>query len=323
MPVQAHPLAAAERAVRTRLLALGYSEAISSSFASEADGAAFVNDGAKGVIALENPLSEEARLLRPSLVPGMISMLAHNLNRDVREARLFEQGAIFAGSTAEVTESPSLSLGLTAELAGTRLHSAKDAGIYELKGVIESLLSVFAASPDVLNKSAAEVATFSPDTPAWLEPGRGATVSLDGKQIAVLGELAGSERETRKLRQPVYVAEVDLAAIYRLPLRRATARELSRFQAVERDFSFTFADTIQWRTIAEKVEALGIQELTRLAPVEIFRDAKSTTVPAGHYALLLRCVFQSSQRTLREDELTQWSSAIIGALTGLGGAIRT
>ena len=323
MPVQAHPLAAAEAAVRTRLLALGYSEAISSSFASEADGAAFGGSGAKGVIALENPLSEEARLLRPSLVPGMISMLAHNLNRDVREARLFEQGAIFTGSTAEVSESPSLSLGLTAELASTRLHSAKDAGIYELKGVIESLLSVFAVSPDALSKSAAEAATFSTDIPAWLEPGRGATVLLDGKTIAVFGELAGSERETRKLRQPVYVAEVDLEAIYRLPLRRATARELSRFQAVERDFSFTFADAVQWRTIAEKVEALGIPELTRLAPVEIFRDAKSTTVPAGHYALLLRCVFQSSQRTLHEGELTQWSAAIIEALTGLGGAIRT
>jgi len=42
------------------------------------------------VVALENPLSEEARLLRPSLTPGMVTMLAHNLNRDVREARLFE-----------------------------------------------------------------------------------------------------------------------------------------------------------------------------------------------------------------------------------------
>jgi phenylalanyl-tRNA synthetase beta chain len=97
LPVTAHPLAAAEAAVRTRLLALGYTEAISSSFASEADGAVFAAKR-RSVIALENPLSDEARLLRPSLVPGMTAMLAHNLNRDVREARLFEQGAIFTGS---------------------------------------------------------------------------------------------------------------------------------------------------------------------------------------------------------------------------------
>jgi phenylalanyl-tRNA synthetase beta chain len=326
LPVTAHPLATAERAVRTRLLALGYSEAISSSFASEADGAVFLpaeTQGSRGVIALENPLSEEARLLRPSLTPGMITMLAHNLNRDVREVRLFEQGAIFTGSAAEVTESPSLSLGLTGELAATRLHSAKDAGIYELKGVIESLLSVFATSPDALSESAAEALTFSSDAPSWLEPGRCATALLEGKPVACFGELAATDREARKLRQPVYVAEVNLEALYKLPLRRPMARELSRFQAVERDFSFTFADAVQWRTIAEAVEALAIPELTRLAPVEIFRNAKSGSVPAGHYALLLRCVFQSNQRTLREDELTQWSSRLIETLTALGGAIRT
>jgi len=98
---------------------------------------------------------------------------------------------------------------------------------------------------------------------------------------------------------------------------------LSRFQAVERDFSFTFADSVQWRAIAEAIEALAIPELTRLAPVEVFRDAKASAVPAGHYALLLRCVFQSSERTLREDELAGWSSRLIAALTALGGAIRS
>ncbi len=159
MPVIAHPLAAAEAAVRTRLLALGYFEAISSSFASEADGEVF-GIKPRGAIALENPLSEEARLLRPSLVPGMIAMLAHNLNRDVREVRLFEQGAVFTGSAAAVVESNSLSLGLTGELPPTRIHSARDAGVFELKGVVESLLSLFAASPDALSTSAAERLTY-------------------------------------------------------------------------------------------------------------------------------------------------------------------
>jgi phenylalanyl-tRNA synthetase beta chain len=322
LPVVAHPLAAAEAAVRARLLALGYSEAISSSFASEADGDAFGAKG-RGVVALENPLSEEARLLRPSLVPGMLTMLAHNLNRDVREVRLFEQGAVFTGSAIEVIESPSLSLGLTGDLPATRVHSAKEAGVFELKGVVESLLSLFAPSSETLATSAAQRLTFSPDAPEWIEPGRGATALLDGKSIACFGELAASEREARKLRQAVYLAEIDLEALYKLPLRRATARELSRFQAVERDFSFTFSDTVQWRTIAEAVEALAIPELTRVSPVEVFRDAKASSVPAGHYALLLRCVFQSRERTLREDELTEWSSRLIALLTALGGTIRS
>jgi phenylalanyl-tRNA synthetase beta chain len=145
---------------------------------------------------------------------------------------------------------------------------------------------------------------------------------VNGNAIATFGELAAAEREARKLRQPVYLAEIDAEALYRLPLRRATARELSRFQAVERDFSFTFSDAVQWRTIAEAVDALAIPELIRVAPVEVFRDAKAASVPAGHYALLLRCVFQSQERTLREEDLAQWSARLIAVLSSLGGLIR-
>jgi phenylalanyl-tRNA synthetase beta chain len=322
MPMIAHPLAAAEAAVRARLLALGYSEAISSSFASEADGAAFGVQG-RGVIALENPLSEEARLLRPTLVPGMIAMLAHNLNRDVREVRLFERGAVFAGSTEAVVESHSLAIGLTGELPASRLYSAKDAGVYELKGVVESLLSLFAASPETLAVSAKERVTFAPDAPGWIEPGRGAVALLNGVAVASFGELAASEREARKLRQPVYLCEIDLEALYKLPLRRAMAREISRFQAVERDFSFTFADAVVWRTIADSIAALAIPELIRLTPIEVFRDAKAGSAAAGQYALLLRCVFQSQDRTLREEELAEWTSRLVASLSALGGTIRS
>jgi phenylalanyl-tRNA synthetase beta chain len=310
MPVIAHPLAAAEEAVRGRMLAMGYSETISTTFASEADGAVF--GGAAGMIAMENPLSEEARLLRPSLLPGMVAMLAHNLNRDVREARLFEMGAAFSGSTGSVDERLRLSIGLIGEVPATRLHAAKDAAIFELKGVVETLVSLFAAG----------AMTFSAETPGWFEPGRGATASLCGQTIARFGELARSQREARKLRQPVYVGEIDLEPLFGLPLRQATARELSRFQAVERDFSFTFADAMSWKTVAETVHGLAIAEMVRLLPVEIFRDAKGVSVPAGHYALLLRCVFQSGERTLTEVELTQWWARIIAALEGLGGVIR-
>jgi phenylalanyl-tRNA synthetase beta chain len=322
MPVIAHPLAAAEAAVRERLLALGYSEAISTSFASEAEGEVFGAKGA-GVIALENPLSEEARLLRPTLVPGMLAMLAHNLNRDVREARLFEQGAIFSGSTEAVVESHSLAIGLTGELTPLPLHGANDMGIFELKGLVESLLSLFAASPEQLAASAGDRVVFSSDTPAWIEPGRGAIALLDGAIVASFGELAANERESRKLRQAVYLCEVDLEVLYKLPLRRAMAREISRFQAVERDFSFTFADSVQWAAVARAMGSLAIPELIRLAPVEVFRDAKASSVPAGHYALLLRCVFQSQERTLREEELAEWTLRLIEALRALGGTIRT
>jgi phenylalanyl-tRNA synthetase beta chain len=327
LPVVDYPAAAAEHAVRTTLLSLGYSEAVSSTFASQQDSDLFYAPGTdgKGTVAMENPLSEEASLLRPALAPGMLTMLAHNLNRDVREVRLFEQGQVFAGTptpdssiVAEVTETPQLSIGLTsASQQATPLHSAADAPVFELKGVIESLVSLFIPP----GGSAALTFTTS-GTPAWLEPGHSATALLDNRPLAYFGELAAAQREARKLRHAVYLAQLDLARLYDLPLKRVTARDLSRFQAVERDFSFVFPDATSWHTIAEAIRALSIAEMSRLSPEEIFRDPRGKAIPAGSYSLLLRTVFQSHDRTLRDEEITAWSARIIETLTKLGGAQR-
>ena len=327
LAVIAHPLAASGDAVRSRLLSLGLTEAISSTFGSERDAAIFGGlvarqAGTGKPVALENPLSEEARLLRPSLLPGMVSMLAHNLNRDVREVRLFEAGAIFSGLEDAVVERESLAIGLTGEMMAGALHSARDAAFYEMKGSIHSVLGLFVAPEGGSATSAAESARWTAEAPDWVEPGRGASVILGGVVIAQLGELSAAQRDARKLRQPVWLAEVDLAAIYRLSLRTATARELSRYQAVERDFSFTFPDSTAWSAVAEALRSPGIAELVRVEPAEIFRDAKGSAVPRAHYALLVRCTFQSVERTLRDDELAGWSAAIVGALTSLGGVQR-
>ena len=357
--VVTQPTQAKETAVRTRLLALGFSEFISSTFASQHEADHFsqpinpgtinsaqtaTNSGAPYVAAssprvglrdsepspspaatmpvpMENPLSEEASLLRPSLIPGMVTMLAHNLNRDVREVRLFEQGQIFAGTVpadgtfiSEVHETPQLSLGLTTAAAKySNLYSAEDAPFFELKGTIESLLSLFTppGGPNAL--------TFTPEAPAWLEVGRSATVLLNNHPIAYFGELAHTQKETRKLRQPIYLAQLDLAALYELPLKKITAHDLSRYQAVERDFSFVFPDATQWQAVSSAIHALAIPELQSLKPVEVWRDQKKFP---GVYSLLLRTVFQSNDRTLRDEELTDWWSRIIAALTALGGTIR-
>jgi phenylalanyl-tRNA synthetase beta chain len=319
LPVVAHPTAQKESAIRARLFALGYSEAVSSTFASEHDATLFA-ESEKRTVPMENPLSEEASLLRPSLIPGMLTMLAHNLNRDVKIVRLFEQGQIFAGTIppdgtfiSEVHETPQLSLGLTGEVTATNLYPAEDAPIFALKGTIESLLSIFTSPGGPASL------TFSAEAPAWLEPGRSATARLNNQPIAHFGELAASQLEARKLRQPVFLAQIDLARLYELPLKRVTAREISRYQAVERDFSFVFPNSVHWHTIAAAIQALAIPELQSLKPIEVWRNEKKYP---GVYSHLIRTVFQSHDRTLRDEELTQWSTRIIETLTSLGGTLR-
>jgi phenylalanyl-tRNA synthetase beta chain len=318
LPVIAHPTAAKEAVVRTRLLALGYSESISSTFASQTDSDLFA-ESEKRTVPMENPLSEEASLLRPSLVPGMLNMLAHNLNRDVKDVRLFEQGQVFTGTVpaegtfiSEVHESAQLSLGLTGNITATDRYTAQSPAFFELKGAIESIISLFTP----LGGSAA--LTFTAEAPAWLQPGRSATALLNHQPIAHFGELASTEATQRKLRQLVFLAQFDLAKLYELPLKKITAHDLSRFQAVERDFSFVFPDETQWHTIASAIHALAIPELQSLKPVEVWHNAKFP----GVYSLLIRTIFQSHDRTLRDDELTAWWSAIIATLTNLGGTLR-
>ncbi|HTU58010.1 MAG TPA: hypothetical protein VMF89_06245, partial [Polyangiales bacterium] len=145
---------------------------------------------------------------------------------------------------------------------------------------------------------------------------------LDGRAIAVFGELTAEELQRRKLRQPCVIAELNAQALLTRSLRQPFIRELSRFQAVDRDFSFIFPDSIRWETIASAINALSIPELRSVQPVEIFRDAKGKAIAAGSYSLLLRVVLQSADRTLTEDELARASDSIVAALTALGGTQR-
>src|SRR3984893_9764139 len=81
------PKAAKQAKLRSSLLALGYNEAVSLSFVSHEDAEAF---SSTPLVEIANPLSEEASLMRSSLVPGMLEMLAYNLNRGTENVRLFE-----------------------------------------------------------------------------------------------------------------------------------------------------------------------------------------------------------------------------------------
>jgi phenylalanyl-tRNA synthetase beta chain len=301
-----------EAAIRETLRALGFTEAISSTFTSAEEAEVFAGSG----VAIGNPLSAEAGMLRPSLAPGMATMLAHNLHRDVSSVRLFELGTVFGGSTAEVKERVGLALGATGAAIATALYKAEDALFYETKGAIEALVAKFEGA----------VSFDASSLPAWIAAGRGARVLLGGEAVGVFGELSAAELQARKLRQPCVIAAIDGQRLFETALRQPVSRELSRFQAVERDFSFVFSDAVTWATIDAALHGAGAglnpDELRSVRPVEIFRDAKGKAIAVGSYSLLLRVVFQSNERTLTEEEITRWTEWVVAQLTGLGGTQR-
>ncbi len=89
---------------------------------------------------------------------------------------------------------------------------------------------------------------------------------------------------------------------------------------MERDFSFLFADAVTFEQISESAQKLHLSALVSFEPAEIFRGGN---VPPGKYSILLRAVFQSGERTLREDEVAQWSAQMIKAFESLGWRVES
>jgi len=310
------PNAAKEARLRSYLLALGHHEAVSLSFISHEDAETF---SSAPVIELANPLSEEASLMRSSLVPGMLNMLAYNLNRGTENVRLFEMGDVYEASGASTLEHRRICLGAT---AGALRHDIpqgqildKSRGTSELetfrsfKGDIENLLRGFDHESLEFDRQAAD----------YYQPDRSARAMIDGELIAQFGELNSEIAVSRKLREQVFVAEIFADRLYQHSLRAILYRPLPRFPGVERDFSFLFEDDVTFDKIEPPVHSLALPELRSFVPIEIFRGG---SVPAGKYSVLLRAKFQSMERTLREDEVAEWSAKIVSALNDLGGTQR-
>jgi phenylalanyl-tRNA synthetase beta chain len=250
----------------------------------------------------------------------MLDMLAWNLNRDVSDARLFEMGSVYELSEGERVEPRRMCLGAT--LSSVR-ESLPVSGVLDVskgeqaaaaeafrgfKGDVESLLAPFARH---LN--------FDRGTAGYFHPGRSARVLIDAAEVAQFGQIHPDVAAARKLRQDVFIAEIDLEQLYELGMRRTNFLPLGKYPAVERDFSFIFGDDVSFIEMKKVVWNLVISEVREMQPVEIFRGG---SIPAGKYSVLLRLKFQAKDRTLREDELADWSGKIVAALTKLGGMQR-
>jgi phenylalanyl-tRNA synthetase beta chain len=314
--VRALPWAESESVVRRTLLDAGFHEAIASTFCSSAE-AALTAPQPGLVVPLGNPLSEEAGALRPSLLPGMLGMIAGNLHRDVNDVRLFELGTVFSGTTEKVEERPTVTFGAVGSLPDQGpLHPARAIDFHDVKGAVELVLARFHAGAVYFDRFPAEVGL----TPQWLHPYRAARVAVDGETVGWFGQLHPRVAAERKLKEPVLVGELYLDRLYRLPLHRPLAKEISRFQPVRRDFSLILDESIGWEKIDQALGGLEIPELVEWRVREVFRDAR---LGARDYSLLLGATFQAADRTLLEEELQGFQARVVEAVGKAGARLRS
>jgi phenylalanyl-tRNA synthetase beta chain len=313
--VRASPWVEKETVLHGTLLAAGFHEAIGSSFCSATEGALTAAQPGQ-VVPLGNPLSEEAGVLRPSLVPGMLAMISGNLNRDVGDVRLFELGTVFSGTTEKVEERPALAFGVVGSLPEENaLHAPRAFEFHDVKGVVEQVLERFEMRAMYFDRFPADAGI----TPEWLHPYRAARAVADGVTVGWFGQLHPREAAARKIKDAMLVGEIYLDRLYKLPLRRPVAREISRYQPVRRDFSLVLDEGIAWEAVDRAMAELRIPELVEWRVREVFRDAK---LGKGEYALLVGATFQAQDRTLREEELKSFHARVVEAVGKAGARLR-
>lgn len=314
-PAARLPHAEAEDHIRERLIGLGYHEIVTIPHVDPEKDALFHAEGVTPA-RLAKPMAEDAAVLRTSGVVNMAAALEWNLHRGQRNLRLFEIGRTYHLRGPEPVETRILTLAATGLAREKGVHEAeREYTFADLKGDLDRLAEL------------AGGLRWQPGGPAWLHPARAARVfplGVNGTETGVAGQLAKRVAERFKLRQNVFVAEVllePLYAGYRAARARLRYQPLSRFPAVERDFSLILSEGTRFEQLAGAIRSLGIAEVAGIEAVDLFRGGH---IPAGKYSLLVRVTFQSHEATLTEAQLSDFSGRIVAALESrLGAVLRT
>jgi phenylalanyl-tRNA synthetase beta chain len=292
----------AESRVRERLIGLGYREILTIPHVAEERDALFRAPDAQ-VARLANPLSEEAGVLRSTGTVSMAAALEWNLNHSQRNVRLFEIGHHYRLNGNKSVETRVLTIGATGSAREKNLYEApRDYAFPDLKGDLDSLGAL--AGGLRWEETATE----------WLNPLHRAAIFLNKEPLGVAGQLSRRIAERLKLRQDVFLAEINLGPLYCAYYGVKTARRyqpIPRFPAVERDFSLLLSDGTNFSDVARSISALAIPEIASIEAADLFRGKN---VPAGKYSLLVKVTLQSREATLTDAQIAAISSRIVSAL---------
>jgi phenylalanyl-tRNA synthetase beta chain len=303
-----------ETRVRERLIGLGYHEILTIPHVAE-DRDVLFRGGNVQPTRLANPLSEEASVLKSTGLVTMAAAIEWNLNHGQRNVRLFEIGSHYRLNGSESVETRILTIGATGEAREKSIYETPRAYSFaDLKGDIDALGALAGGITWTADSTSAD---------DWRHAARHGEIALAGTGIGHAAQLARRIADKLKLRQDVFLAELQLEPLYEAIAARKESRRygpLPRFPAVERDFSLLLADGTHFADVAGAIRSLSIPELASVEATDLFRGKN---VPAGKYSLLVRVTFQSREATLTDAQTADFSSRIVDTLEkNLGAQLR-
>ncbi len=303
------PVAAYETAARRSLMGLGYSEAVTLSFAGSRELSQFRMPGMDAP-EIRNPLTEETQFLRTGLAPGLVASVRRNFNYDTYRVRLFEIGNVFRkGADGLPVERRALGIVGTGGFAGFNWHHpSEEYDFFHLKGAVTGMLSVLRS----------EDFRIVPGTRLpWLNPGESASLFVGGEEVGVLGSLHPALQEDYKLRQSVYLAEIDFEALCPRLFSPVRYEPIPRFPRVERDLCVVLDRSVRYEDVKAGILSLGLQYLREIDLIDVYEGAG---IPPDKVSTTLRLVFLDLEKTLTIDRIQSFGDNVLAFLQDSFGA---
>ncbi len=309
----ATPAQLVERRVRRTAAARGLSEAINWAFLSEKEAASV--GGGDWILA--NPISEDMKVMRPSLLPGLLSAARRNADRGAASVQLFEVGRrYFRGEDGTSRERATIGFVLAGEKAPRSWRSGKAQGFVAHDAKAEVLALLAAAGAPVGN-----LQSFGEASGAY-HPGQSGTVRLGPKTVlAEYGVLHPSLARQFGLSGSVVAAELFLDAI---PAKRKSGFMRAPYappalQAVKRDFAFVVPAAVEADALVRAVKGADKKAIADARLFDVFAGAG---VAEGQTSLAIEVTLQPGDKSFTDAELGAVSAAIVKAAEKLGGVLR-
>ncbi|MBB5704734.1 phenylalanine--tRNA ligase subunit beta [Sphingopyxis panaciterrulae] len=310
----AKPTATAEQLLERRLrraaAAAGFHEAVTWSFVSEREAAPFGG----GAWSLANPISEELKVMRPSLLPGLLSAAARNVHRGADSIRLFEIGRRYLADA----ERPTLALLMAGDKSARGWQAGKAAPFdaFDAKAAALALLDAAGAPADRL-----QVMEAVSEGAIW-HPGQSATLRLGPKAVlAEFGALHPALTRHFDVDGPAMAVQIFLDAI---PAKRASGPARAAFappalQSVRRDFAFLAPEGL---AAADLVRAIRGADKASIVDARLFDRFAGAGVPDGQLSLAVEVELQPHAQSFTDVELKAIADKVIAAAAKLGAVLR-
>jgi phenylalanyl-tRNA synthetase beta chain len=267
------------------------------------------------IVSLANPLSLDMDVLRPSLLPGLIHSLRHNVSRKNYDVALFEIGRVFnvaqASSPVKTQtgglchkEEHRVGIALTGQRALNFWGGAdRDAKFdtYDLKGLVEEFLEQFGVRGVTFAKRAGSTALF-------LES---ATIALGGKlPLGEMGQLSPVLAKKYDLRDAVFLAELNLDQLLARKNPVKLFKSLPQFPAIRRDVAMLVPEATTHDAVLQTVKQA---KPVNLEGVELFDVFRGKNVPEGQKSLAYAFTYRSPEKTLTDAEVNAAHAKVIEA----------